>query len=915
VTTELFSKNLATTTVSSGGTDAPASGATETWTVASSAMFGTATTGVSQFHVADPAANTEMIAVTNVSGTAWTVTRGAESTTPVAHSAGFTVYQVTTAGFLGAVLKSAAGSVSVPLVMVPPPSGDTSGATDQAAIQALENAADSAGAILVFAPGTYYVTGLTKQAATIWQGAGRFATVIQLASSADTDVVQGASFSTLTLSGSVTGGIGGWGIRDLTIDGNKSEQSGTSYGLRVYGYNFDLSNVSIRNCLTDPLYTEWGNGGGPSVTDKCMEARYYGLKLHDSGGNGWHNRGPHDSRAYDVTIFSNGTSDYGYWAEIPYGGCEVASGSNGINVSTFTGSGTLNVNSTLGFPSASINSTQGSITVVTSGTNAVITYTGTTATTFTGCTTVSGSGTLATNNAVTPTGGGYAGTLCLLEQVHVYDFPLWSYVLDAVTHLDGCIGEVSSGSGGMALIRTGNCSIDGGAYFVLGGVTQNGCGIQIGDTANAPGSTYVHTTVSNLAGTSAATAPLNLANDGGGANIDIVVYQPSGSTILGGTVNNASRYRVTVNGQGAATDATLGVDQGAGAVSRYLPAISSAWQLRNTTGSGTGADIMALNMSGTPATFNHVEGTLDKWWAGAYITETVRIDGGNGFVQPGTSAGRGAHVYSGAGAPNISASVEGDIYIRTDNGTRSFYVATGSNTWSTLQPADLPAGTTSAQGALQLDGTASDIAALGQLGAGASGLAADAKHVHPAPDALTALPGSAIAWNYPAWAAASAAAPTQTAGTSGSLYFLKIYLPYAATITNLNFLVQTAGSGATVDAAYAGLCNSSGTVVATSANRSSDSALTSGAPSVWTAPLSGTYAAAAGTYYALLLIYMNSGGTNPSLACMTNGKATTVGQSSGSYPVSQLTGQTGIAGPYTLTSNATTSNYFQVTLT
>ena len=45
----------------------------------------------------------EIIAVTNVSGTTWTVTRGAESTTPVTHSAGFTIQQVVTAGFLGSV--------------------------------------------------------------------------------------------------------------------------------------------------------------------------------------------------------------------------------------------------------------------------------------------------------------------------------------------------------------------------------------------------------------------------------------------------------------------------------------------------------------------------------------------------------------------------------------------------------------------------------------------------------------------------------------------------------------------------------------------------------------------------------------------------------------------------------------------
>ena len=45
----------------------------------------------------------------------------------------------------------------------------------------------------------------------------------------------------------------------------------------MYGYNFDLSNVSIRNCLSNGLYTEWGNFGQPGP-DKSMESRYYGLR-------------------------------------------------------------------------------------------------------------------------------------------------------------------------------------------------------------------------------------------------------------------------------------------------------------------------------------------------------------------------------------------------------------------------------------------------------------------------------------------------------------------------------------------------------------------------------------------------------------------------------------------------------------
>jgi hypothetical protein len=111
--TELFVADRAQTTVTSGGTDAPVSGTVETWIVASSAMFGVPVANVSQFHVSDPFAPSEIIAVTAVSVTTWTVTRGADGTTPVPHAAGFLVFQTTTAGFLGSVAQPSSAFASV----------------------------------------------------------------------------------------------------------------------------------------------------------------------------------------------------------------------------------------------------------------------------------------------------------------------------------------------------------------------------------------------------------------------------------------------------------------------------------------------------------------------------------------------------------------------------------------------------------------------------------------------------------------------------------------------------------------------------------------------------------------------------------------------------------------------------------
>ena len=108
----LFSNNPSTTVTSGGTTNTDTS-----WTVASSAAFPAASNSAvpaTIFHVADPAAPSELIAVTNVSGTTWTVTRGAEGTTACVHAAGFTVYQVVSAGDLTA-MKQATGALTAPV--------------------------------------------------------------------------------------------------------------------------------------------------------------------------------------------------------------------------------------------------------------------------------------------------------------------------------------------------------------------------------------------------------------------------------------------------------------------------------------------------------------------------------------------------------------------------------------------------------------------------------------------------------------------------------------------------------------------------------------------------------------------------------------------------------------------------------
>ena len=140
--TELYA-NDASTTVTAGGTTT----SDTSFTVTSPGAFPTAVSGASQFHIADPAAPSELMTVTAVSGSTWTVTRGAEGTTPVTHAANWTARQVVTAGVLtSAAVKSPAANTIIYVTTTGSDTSDglswgTAKATIAAAITALNGAA------------------------------------------------------------------------------------------------------------------------------------------------------------------------------------------------------------------------------------------------------------------------------------------------------------------------------------------------------------------------------------------------------------------------------------------------------------------------------------------------------------------------------------------------------------------------------------------------------------------------------------------------------------------------------------------------------------------------------------------------------------------------------------------------------
>jgi len=142
----LFANN-ASTTVSSGGTDAPVAGTVETWTVASTASFPAAVAGRTIFKIQDPAAPSEVVEVT--SNTSVTLTQALTASgnpvytalpvtaTPSAVAAGdiLSIEPALRSGYLPTACEcsaaAAAGATSIPVDgFTPYP--DTTGASSYA---------------------------------------------------------------------------------------------------------------------------------------------------------------------------------------------------------------------------------------------------------------------------------------------------------------------------------------------------------------------------------------------------------------------------------------------------------------------------------------------------------------------------------------------------------------------------------------------------------------------------------------------------------------------------------------------------------------------------------------------------------------------------------------------------------------
>ncbi|QIX18336.1 hypothetical protein FOB32_22695 [Burkholderia multivorans] len=151
----------------------------------------------------------------------------------------------------------------------------------------------------------YTTTGLVLPSNVALNGRGEGVTTVKLADGANAHVITAGDYDTNADGVSKDAPIGcmGGGLRNLTIDGNKANQTVAKNGLAYYGIALGLEHVEVKNSKGVNIAVE-SPGATFSVTvGRGLQSEIAHVVAHDGGiGNIFYN-GQSDSGAFDVRCY------------------------------------------------------------------------------------------------------------------------------------------------------------------------------------------------------------------------------------------------------------------------------------------------------------------------------------------------------------------------------------------------------------------------------------------------------------------------------------------------------------------------------------------------------------------------------------------------------------------------------------
>ena len=174
---------------------------------------------------------------------------------------------------------------------------------DSVAVQAAEDACNAAGGGTVYFPaGTTLAKNITFYSFCQNNAAAIGGAIVKLPNAANVPVFVSQNFASLTGTNSV-GGVSDTGFSNITIDGNKANQSAGAACVQYYGFNPVFLHTRVQNCYGDGWYSEWGCCSVPSGAAAAM---INDVRSLNNGQNGITWKGPHDAMWQDVVTNLNG---------------------------------------------------------------------------------------------------------------------------------------------------------------------------------------------------------------------------------------------------------------------------------------------------------------------------------------------------------------------------------------------------------------------------------------------------------------------------------------------------------------------------------------------------------------------------------------------------------------------------------
>lgn len=176
-------------------------------------------------------------------------------------------------------------------------------------LSALITTASANGGLILYPAGTFLTGSLSLATNVFHQGNGVSSTTIKLKNATNADLFS-ANTNLINLSsafnGGNTGGVYNFGFYDLTLDGNKANQTtGPCYPLHFYGYGFKFSRLQIINGFSGNWLSDW-NGGANSPTYQTgvqCDFECIDVQSHSCNGFAMELGGPHDSKLTNCQFY------------------------------------------------------------------------------------------------------------------------------------------------------------------------------------------------------------------------------------------------------------------------------------------------------------------------------------------------------------------------------------------------------------------------------------------------------------------------------------------------------------------------------------------------------------------------------------------------------------------------------------